>query len=290
MATPTPQIPLATASDYAYSAYAAASDAAPLHGDCRSPVDRELRGVGSIITSRLRQWAANDDLDYADGYGHLGDFKSPQARTVVIRVRCRKCPECLEHKRRLWTARAIQEVRQARRTWFGTLTVGPDNRFRAKAKAEALCEQRRAERFSMLTPPERTKAIAGQLHPEVTKWLKRVRKVSKARLRYLLVVEPHKDGFPHFHLLLHELDQPVTKATLESQWTIGFSQWRLVPAMELRPTYYVCKYLTKSSQTRVRASRHYGQPDGGLISERVRELIEPLTHFRATPENGEPSV
>src|SRR3546814_2282418 len=46
-------------------------------------------------------------------------------------------------------------------------------------------------------------------------------------LRYLLVVEPHDDGFPHFHILMHEQDSPVRKALLEEQWRSGFSHWRL---------------------------------------------------------------
>lgn len=271
-----PQVPLATAKYHAFNAWAEGQDASPLHGDCLSPIDRELRGVQSLLQKQLE--AVNDPfVDYADGYGWLPGREPrpepPATHTVVVRVRCRKCENCLAHKRRLWTARGIQEVRQSARTWFGTLTVAPEYRFWAKASAEKRCELRRAERWSMLTPTERTKLIAGQLSPEVTRWLKRVRKESKARLRYLLVVEPHDDGFPHFHLLLHELGQPVPKRLLERQWTMGLSHWRLLDQADVRGVGYVCKYLTKSAQTRVRASKAYGKPDMGLISERIATLI-----------------
>lgn len=225
-----------------------------------------------MAVSGLRQWAEDDGLDYADGYGLIGEKSPPRVRTVYVRVRCRKCPECLRHKRRLWTARAISEVRLSKRTWFGTLTVAPEYRFWAKAKAEKRTEQFRAERWSDLLPSERTKAIAGQLQPEVTKWLKRLRKNTKARLRYLLVVEPHKDEYPHFHLLLHEQDQPVSKRALEASWNLGFSSWRLVPEGEVRQVGYVCKYLTKDAQTRLRASRQYGRPDSGRITEAMLTL------------------
>ena len=184
----------------------------------------------------------------------------PQVMTAWVRVACRKCDECLRHKRRLWTARAIAETRNALRTWFGTLTVSPERRFQATMLAERKANLRRCERLADLTDLARTKAIAAELAPEVTRWLKRVRKQSAAPLRYLLVVEAHADGFPHFHLVLHETSlTQVSKRTLEGQWHYGFSSWRLVPHGEMRQVTYVCKYLTKSAQTRVRASRHYGQ-------------------------------
>lgn len=269
MAYRPPQIPLATAREYAFRTLGTASDATALHGDCSRPIDRELRGVGALATARLAQWRDDDDLDYAEGHGLLGEFKQPATHTVYVRVRCRRCPECLRHKRRLWTARAIAEVRLSERTWFGTLTVAPEYRFWAKAKAERKTERFRCESWSALSPSERTKAIAGEFQPEVTKWLKRLRKNSKARLRYLLVVEPHADEFPHFHLLLHEQDRPVSKRVLEASWKFGFTSWRLVPDGEHRQVGYVCKYLTKDAQTRVRASRQYGRPDTERVTERI---------------------
>ena len=126
--------------------------------------------------------------------------------------------------------------------------------------AERKANLRRCERLDDLPATARTKAIAAELAPEVTRWLKRVRKQSAAALRYLLVVEAHADGFPHFHLVLHETSlAQVSKRTLEGQWHYGFSSWRLIPHGEMRQVTYVCKYLTKSAQTRVRASRQYGQ-------------------------------
>lgn len=273
---PIPQIPLASATEYAWQAHINGSDAAELHGDCSSPIDRALRGVGSIVLSNLAQLAANDNWDYLGRYGYTWvpgkepDFRPPKTRTITVRVRCRKCPECLRHKRRLWTARGIDEVRTSMRTWFGTLTVSPERRFQAKLMADKREALRGNGSLSSLTSVERTRAIASVLNPEVTRWLKRVRKQSGANLRYLLVCEPHKDGFPHFHLLLHERGQPVTKRVLESQWTYGHSHWRLVPTGEVAQVGYVCKYITKSAQTRIRASRHYGQPQAvnGVLTTR----------------------
>ena len=37
-------------------------------------------------------------------------------------VRCRKCPNCLDARRRRWTHRIRAELAEADRTWFGTFT------------------------------------------------------------------------------------------------------------------------------------------------------------------------
>ena len=268
MAQPVPQIPLQLARSYRYQAMLAGDTAANLAGKCLRPIDRPLRGVEVLLPKQL---ATIKDDPFVDWYEDGGKVvwlpgrapfepEKPKVMTAWVRVACRKCEECLKHKRRLWTARAIAETRNALRTWFGTLTVSPERRFQAMMLAERKALNRRCERLDDLTSIERTKAIAAELAPEVTRWLKRVRFVSKAPLRYLLVVEAHADGFPHFHLLLHETSlAQVSKRTLEDQWTYGFSSWRLVPVGDMRQVTYVCKYLTKSAQTRVRASRHYGQ-------------------------------
>lgn len=263
MARQIPQIPLATAKGYAFQAHIAGTDAVEFHGDCLRPTDQPLWGVQSVLAARLKEFADNDAIDIAEMDGITwtkGGFDRPKARLVWVRARCRKCENCLAWKRRLWTARAIAEVRQSMRTWFGTLTVGPERRLWAQMVADKHACQTRCESLSSLTGVERTRAIARVLAPEVTKWLKRVRKAARSEgLRYLLVVEPHEDFFPHFHLLLHERGQPVGKRLLEEKWRYGFSQFRLIPTGEAKAVGYVCKYISKSAQTRVRASRRYGQ-------------------------------
>lgn len=259
----TPQIPLDRARDLVYRARCVGAAATPLHGDCTVPVYRDLRGVQSLALSALAQLADPfDSFDVAEGYGIVpGQERAPPAvLTAVVSVRCRKCPECLNAKRRLWSARAFTEVERSVRTWFGTLTVAPEHRFRAQLLAERRSLTARREPLEALTELERFKAISACLVPEVTKWFKRVRKShADNSLRYLLVAEAHKDGFPHFHLLLHERGQPVTKRTLEAQWSIGHSHWRLVPAGNETQVRYVTKYIAKDFQTRVRASKSYGE-------------------------------
>lgn len=260
-----PQIDVKSARSYLYEAGLSGFDAAPRHGRCLAPKDRQLKGVTDAVLTVARSITDDPFVDwieeegkrrYLPGREPRPEYRKGEIRHAWVRVPCRKCDECLKHRRRLWTARAMTETRNALRTWFGTLTVSPDRRFHAMM----LADRKSCGELDKMTDLERTRAVAAQLAPEVTRWLKRVRKESGAKLRYLLVVEPHQDGFPHFHMLLHEVTiTPVPKRILEAQWSYGFSSWRLVPNGEMRQVSYVCKYLTKSAQTRVRASRHYGQ-------------------------------
>lgn len=81
-------------------------------------------------------------------------------------------------------------------------------------------------------------------------------KKSGGRLRFLLVYEAHKDGFPHLHALIHEQGEVVTKRELQKQWPYGFTT---VKVCDVATSHYVTKYLTKSVRARVRASQRYGQ-------------------------------
>lgn len=199
---------------------------------------------------------------------------------VDLQVPCRKCPVCLEHRRRLWTARGIDEVRASSRTWFGTLTIAPETRFRCGliARSEAAT---RGKDYGLLSASEQFKAIERVTSREVTLWLKRVRKNSKAKFRYLLVSEAHKDGFPHYHVLVQEHGSEVSKRVLETAWRYGFSQFRLVDGEG--PVGYVSKYLAKSALTRVRASQRYGQAAKRLLAERVIEATMTLLKARSCP-------
>lgn len=115
--------------------------------------------------------------------------------------------------------------------------------------------------------------------PEIGKFLKRVRKNTGAKLRYLLVAEPHKSGLPHFHMLIHQCDThiPVRYDDLKSQWRLGFSAWKLT---DYKSASYVCKYLSKSLRARVRASQAYGTTPNALSLVRFPDVKN------MTPENN----
>lgn len=195
--------------------------------------------------------------DPAQAIPRYFEGKSNSKIPVEFNSRCRKCEGCLAHRRRLWSARACDELTAANRTWFATLTVNPDNRFLARMHAEAMAGTAGHRSWLEMSCDDQFKYLVKYLNRELDKYFKRLRK-GGAVLRYLLVSEKHKDGFPHFHLLIHEPALPVTKLVLESNWRLGYSQFRLVDKSP-RSAFYVCKYLAKDAQTRVRASSRYGR-------------------------------
>lgn len=220
-------------------------------GRCLRPVYREhvgsaaMRKPGSVVK------VARGPAIYDRGPAHV----------LEMDVRCRQCIECLKARARHWKLRAQAEIKATEgRTWFGTLTLRPDAHFKAVSRARLRLAAQGID-FDRLDAKEQFSERVREIGPEITLWLKRVRKESGALLRYLLVVESHKSGLPHFHVLIHEVraDAPVRNRTLGSQWLLGFSDFRLVAQGINTAANYVTKYLTKSAISRVRASKGYGQ-------------------------------
>lgn len=190
---------------------------------------------------------------------HLWSPGKAHTLEVEMETPCRNCDECRQRRRNLWTARAAAEVRAAPRTWFCTLTVRPEEQYKA-----ALIAQRRAVakgyNWETLSEDEKFLFVHNSLAPELTRFIKRVRKNTGASLRYLAVVERHKSGLPHYHMLVHECIGSVKYDDLRSQWHLGFGQFKLT---DPRSALYVTKYLSKDASARVRASQHYGNPRSG---------------------------
>lgn len=200
---------------------------------------------------------------------------------LELETRCRKCERCLKHRMRRWAGAVRREHAASSRTWFGTLTLSPDEHWKAQMRATARLAAQGID-FDALDDSaqflERHRAIG----PDLTKYVDRVRKESGAKLRYLLVAEVHESGLPHYHMLYHEqpLGGVVRHRTLSTQWKLGFERWRLANTQksEDNPTY-LCKYLSKSLLARVRASQGYGVTTSHLHAY----VIETLTKgFRET--------
>lgn len=263
-----------------------------ISGRCHSPIPRELRArparrwvkgknalaatkANQIVREIMQQFPGAEILSTNIGPQPGGWEKyvtvkpgSQHTQHMLLHVKCRKCPACLAERRRLWELRALRETMAAPRTWFGTITLNQTAQFAALTRAQAR-STRRGIVFEALTTQQRFAAVHYQISGELTKYLKRVRKESGAPLRFLLVAEAHASGQPHYHALVHEVDRDraVTKRTLDDQWKLGFTRWRLVdqhvpgePEIgKARPARYVCKYLGKSAMARVRASLKYGE-------------------------------
>lgn len=239
-------------------------------GKCSRPIYREYIGRKAMKLTRaplglhpppkqadlFRTNSAASPVERVDAAG--------PPHVIEMDVRCRQCPECLKARARHWRLRAEAECAATQgRTWFVTLTCRPAEHSKAYHLA---CHRLAAQGldFDRLPRDEQFRERVNSLGPEITRWLKRVRKVSGAKLRYLLVVEAHKSGLPHFHMLLHEVDpaKPVRASVIQGQWHLGFSQSKLVAQDDNRAASYATKYLTKSSLTRCRASQGYGLTEG----------------------------
>lgn len=181
-------------------------------------------------------------------------------RYITMHTKCRKCPACLKNRAWHWTMRAKAECAAAKRTWFVTLTLNPTRQFISLTEARKRGRDR-ATPYESLPHAEQFKLRVRAISPEITKWLKRVRAKSGAKLRYCLVAEEHKSGDPHFHALVHEVgDTTVTERTLRGEWKLGYSKHKLVQSgEEAGAAHYVSKYLAKSALARVRASARYGE-------------------------------
>lgn len=242
------------------------------HGDCSSPVQVRYRGAPDRIMVGLGLEVDKIAVAYVSG-------------------RCRRCQQCLDHRRRLWTARAIDECALASRNWFGTLTIRPMDRVRYLYAAQLRNERASGDSWDTLAEAEQFRKLCEEVAPDITKFLKRVRKNSGSSFRYLLVTEAHEDGFPHFHVLFHEGETPVRKRVLDDAWRAGFSQWRLLPVADPRGARYACKYLSKSALTRVRASQRYGQEGRKvrLMAERLEGVSDILRASGPRTGVAEPS-
>jgi len=160
-----------------------------------------------------------------------------------IKVRCRKCDLCKRARARHWAARAANEISSCPgRTWMVTLTLRPSARRHL-----------------------RMAALRGAHVKLLTRWrqlyLKRIRKACKGVLRFMSVIEHHRDGTPHLHLLIHEVNPaaPILWRQLHDAWAArhGFVKANLVTNPALA-AWYCSKYLTKQVIGRPAASKKYG--------------------------------
>lgn len=170
------------------------------------------------------------------------DYGLANVHFMTLLTPCRKCPRCLNNRRKLWSSRAKREIARASRTWMCTYTISPEWRFR----------------FSLASGSMDYHASYRIISREMSNYFKRLRKAGY-KFRYILVAESHKDGYPHLHMLLHEVSAPIPKRVLQAHWRFGFSHIKLIDRDDPKAAYYVTKYLAKDMRARVRASQKYGE-------------------------------
>lgn len=214
-------------------------------------------------------------------------WQTPQV--LVIYTRCRRCHNCLRFRQRRWYGATIREVAAAPRTWFGTLTLNPQAHHVMLARARVKLAAQGVE-FDRLNAHEQFVERHLQIGKELTKFIKRVRKNSGAKLRYLLIAEAHMSGLPHYHMLVHETHEggSVRHRHLSEAWDFGFENFRLVDPEKTGNPAYLCKYLGKSLSARVRASQRYGGAASDQLSQTLA-TIRSLSGVMGGKERGQPN-
>lgn len=248
--------------------------------EARAIARRALQGGGALVTPTQVAWDVSSTcsspraIEVVSKLDPREDWWEDKPIHTAIQVRCRRCAACLRARAAYWRRRAVGEINTSQRTWFGTLTLSDTEQIKYLYRAQLGAKRRGVsweapvkrvygespDDFARRCNAERFQRVVRAIAPDITKWLKRVRKESGAKLRFLLVAEAHKSGRPHFHILVHEAfgSMPIRKRTLDGQWKLGFSQFRLVAEGD-RAASYVTKYLTKTVLARVRASIGYGR-------------------------------
>lgn len=215
------------------------TDRGPMHGKVRFP-----KRVWCEDPTTVEKFEQGANLAGSCSYPILLQLNCNRVDAVTgdkfalqreVMVRCRKCPACRDHAGRCWMARGIAEASRCSRNWFLTLTF----------------DWRRA-------PISDVKSQIDFAVRELTLFFKKQR-FAGWKFRYLAVVEPHKSGRPHIHVLLHDLStRPITKRQIGMKWTAGFWKAKLVDD-PVRAVKYTVKYMFKDGLlARVRASIKYG--------------------------------
>lgn len=205
---------------------------------------------------------------------------------LTLFTRCRKCARCLKRRSILWARRATDEITFSPRTWFATFTARPAEQSLLRMRASHRLRQGGTD-LRALSPAQQFEELCKEFGSELTLYLKRLRKNTGAKFRYLLVAERHKSGLPHFHALIHEYESGALKhAQLTSAWKLGFTKFKVVNAVQT--AWYVAKYLAKSSEARVRASRDYGNASGKVETRSTARVVlwPPVTDNPATPKKS----
>ena len=233
-------------------------------GDCEKPYTTEVHG-------RPERGRPSDPQRYKRYRIVAPGLATPGV--LEIETRCRRCGPCLALRSRRWRGAALAETRASSRTWFGTLTLSPEHHFRFFAKASNRLANQGVD-LDRLTEREQFLERHREISPELTKYIKRFRK-NKPGLRYLLVLERHKSGLPHYHMLVHEapLGGIVTHRELSSKWDFGFERWRLSDPQNPMSAVYLCKYLSKAAEARVRASQGYGVTTSYMHTHVIDQLL-----------------
>lgn len=130
-------------------------------------------------------------------------------------LECGKCPECVKKRASQWSFRLRKEAEVSTSALFVTLTYDTEHVY--------------------ITP--RGYMSLWPIH--VTKWLKRLRKISKQKIKYFYVGEYGKKTLrPHYHILIFNAEME----DIEKTWHYGKSHYGELTGASIG---YCLKYMIK---------------------------------------------
>lgn len=178
-----------------------------------------------------------------------------------IPVPCGKCPECLKRRTASWTHRLEKESLLWEKTFFLTFTYSNDHLPLS------------GNNLPTLDPSH------------VTLWLKRVRKLSGAKLRYYYCGEyGTKFERPHYHMILFA-DHYVTEKMITDQWYYGQVHFGKVEGASIRYTVqYMDKGQWRPSHQRDDRVPEFSRMSNGIGSHFLSEKM--VNHFLSNPGIG----
>lgn len=240
--------------DYGEPGQKLASFNVDFSGDCEQPAKITKVGLGPLFRS--------------EKFGRVVRLYQPSNRekfengtlTAFMSLRCRKCDRCVNWRRRRLCRQSEAEASVGGRCWFVTLTFNKKER----KKYQGLYEFRK-----------------GALK-HLTLFMKRLRKASRGRLRFISVLEAHADGSPHLHMILIEPpgQEAIGERAIKRAWymphRLGFAEAKLIGASHedrSKAIRYVTKYITKAAFS-VRHSTKWGDvtPKETADPERSQEM------------------
>lgn len=233
-------------------------DASAIDGASRAALEKGGYKVTPLLTVwPLAPWCSEPIA--RSHYYRKERARDRTGREIVLLTACRQCVACRDHRFQLWGARAAAEFAHADHTVMITLTLGPTARWQLDARARA-----------MVLDPDEEVSFSERwpvMLKDVQAFIKRLREQQRRRhihVRYMVVIEPHKDGMPHAHLLLHQYPRgslanwnETLPEVVRTLWGHGFI--KISDVADERGCFYVAKYLCKEGSIPVRASQNYGE-------------------------------
>lgn len=196
-------------------------------------------------------------------------------------LRCNSwdCPFCGERKFRKMRLRAF-------RGGLMDHLQRPEGRNRYNQKFLTLTYPGR-ERREVTTPLD----AYDEMSAAFTKLMKALQK-SRGKVKYLRVVEPQRDGFPHFHVLLvgraiaaREVREYIKRLWCD-RYGMGFIKLNVITNNLVHGIRYITKYLSKAPKSIGPGRRIFAASRGALMPTPKKQWWQTRVYFGVADDEG----